>query len=118
MGEKQRPGIMLYFDQYAPVSGFSYESIGRLLDACMRYAQTGEEPELSGELAVAWGFWRPLIDRDAETYRRKCARASRAAQARWEAREEAGISKEPESLTGFEQKRRDAIAAMRDFSKR
>ena len=46
MGEKQRPGIMLYFDQYAPVSGFSYESIGRLLDACMRYAQTGEEPEL------------------------------------------------------------------------
>ena len=100
---------MLYFDQYAPISRFSYESIGRLVDASMRYAQTGEEPELSGELAVAWGFWRPLIDRDAETYRRKCARASRAAQARWGPHEEAG-----QPLTGFEKKRSDAIAAMRD----
>ena len=63
-----RPGVMLYFDMLEPIRVLSDEDKGRLLVAILEYGQDGVVPEFSGMLALAWGFVRPKIDMDGESY--------------------------------------------------
>ena len=65
-----RPGIMLYFDILEPIRVLPDADKGRLLVAMLEYGQTGTVPEFDGMLALAWGFVKPGIDKDAETYNR------------------------------------------------
>lgn len=65
-----RPGIMLYFDILEPIRVLPDADKGRLLVAMLEYGQSGIVPEFNGMLALAWGFVRPSIDRDSETYNR------------------------------------------------
>lgn len=65
-----RPGIMLYFDILEPIRVLPDADKGRLLVAMLEYGQSGIVPEFDGMLALAWGFVRPSIDRDSETYNR------------------------------------------------
>ena len=65
-----RPGIMLYFDILEPIRVLPDADKGRLLVAMLEYGQTGTVPAFDGMLALAWGFVKPGIDKDAETYNR------------------------------------------------
>ena len=63
-----RPGIMLYFDILEPIRVLPDSDKGRLLVAMLEYGQSGSVPEFEGMLALAWGFVKPKLDRDGETY--------------------------------------------------
>lgn len=63
-----RPGIMLYFDILEPIKVLPDSDKGRLLVAMLEYGQRGTVPEFDGMLALAWGFVKPKIDKDAESY--------------------------------------------------
>lgn len=63
-----RPGIMLYFDILEPIRVLPDADKGRLLVAMLEYGQNGTLPEFDGMLALAWGFVKPKIDRDDESY--------------------------------------------------
>ena len=63
-----RPGIMIYFDMLGPIRVLPDEDKGRLLVAMLEYGQSGVVPEFDGMLALAWGFVKPKLDRDGETY--------------------------------------------------
>ena len=63
-----RPGIMLYFDILEPIRVLSDADKGRLLVAMLEYGQNGTLPSFDGMLALAWGFVKPKLDRDDESY--------------------------------------------------
>ena len=63
-----RPGIMLYFDILEPIRVLPDADKGRLLVAMLEYGQSGKLPEFDGMLALAWGFVKPKLDRDDESY--------------------------------------------------
>lgn len=63
-----RPGIMLYFDILEPIKVLPDADKGRMLVAMLEYGQSGILPEFDGILALAWGFIKPKLDRDGETY--------------------------------------------------
>lgn len=63
-----RPGIMLYFDILEPIRVLPDADKGRLLVAMLEYGKNGTVPEFGGMLALAWGFVKPKLDRDDESY--------------------------------------------------
>lgn len=63
-----RPGIMLYFDILEPIRVLPDADKGRLLVAMLEYGQSGKLPEFDGVLSMAWGFVKPKLDRDGESY--------------------------------------------------
>ena len=63
-----RPGIMLYFDILEPIRVLPDSDKGRLLVAMLEYGQSGKVPVFDGMLALAWGFVKPKLDRDDESY--------------------------------------------------
>lgn len=77
-----RPGIMLYFDILEPIRVLPDSDKGRLLVAMLEYGQDGIVPEFDGMLALAWGFVKPKIDRDKESYDRQIQQKQYASFAR------------------------------------
>lgn len=77
-----RPGIMLYFDILEPIRILPDSDKGRLLVAMLEYGQDGIVPEFDGMLALAWGFVKPKIDRDKESYDRQIQQKQYATFAR------------------------------------
>lgn len=67
----KRPGIMVYFEAYGPMQLLPDAERGQLISAILEYGMDGTVPQFRGNLAIAWGFIRPKIDRDAEAYRIK-----------------------------------------------
>ena len=66
---KERPGVMLYFDDVRPViSRLDEIQCGVLLRSVMDYAQYGVVPELDPMTGLAFDMLVPKIDRDAERY--------------------------------------------------
>lgn len=63
-----RPGIMLYFDIREPLRVLPDADKGRLFDAILEYGEHGTIPEFDGMMALAWGFIKPKLDRDAVEY--------------------------------------------------
>ena len=88
MAEKERPGVMLYFDIRPCLKRLSLEDKGLLFECILDYAQYGELPDLEGMTGVAWDFIQPRIDRDAERYEEVSERRRQAAKRRWEKPEE------------------------------
>ena len=88
MAEKERPGVMLYFDLRPSLKRLSLEDKGLLFESILNYAQYGELPELDGMTGIAWDFIQPRIDRDAERYEEITESRRKAARKRWDAREE------------------------------
>ena len=67
--QKERPGVMLYFDDVRPViSRLDEIQCGVLLRSVMDYAQYGVIPELDPMTGLAFDMLVPKIDRDAERY--------------------------------------------------
>ena len=84
--EKRPPGVMLYFTEMRPIFALlSAEERGDLLMLIFDYAEYGEEPVFSfgSRLDDVWPFVRRMLDRDADAYQKKCERAKKAIQARW-----------------------------------
>ncbi len=67
--QKERPGVMLYFDAVRPaISRLDEIQCGVLLRSLMDYAQYGVVPELDPMTGLAFDMLVPKIDRDAERY--------------------------------------------------
>ena len=66
--KKERPGVMLYFDQCRAMEDLTAEQRGNLLSAILQYAETGKEPELDGVTRLCFRFLQPGLDRDARRY--------------------------------------------------
>ncbi len=67
--QKERPGVMLYFDAIRPaIKRMDAAQCGELLRALLDYAQYGEVPELDPMTGLAFDMLAPKIDRDAEHY--------------------------------------------------
>ena len=67
--QKERPGVMLYFDDVRPViSRLDEIQCGVQLRSVMDYAQYGVVPELDPMTGLAFDMLVPKIDRDAERY--------------------------------------------------
>lgn len=69
----ERPGIMIYFDQWEPLLKAGDETAGALLRAAVMYARYGEVPAFSGVSEILWGIVRPMLDRDGERYEQTLA---------------------------------------------
>lgn len=83
--EKRPPGVMLYFAETRPLLALmNDEERGQLFAAILDYAEYDVEPVLEDRLAAAWPFIKQKIDHDAEIYRKKCEKAAKAINARWE----------------------------------
>lgn len=66
-----RPGLMIYFDDVLPLFDvIGNEATGRLFRSIVLYGKYGEVPDFSDAqpLAIAWGFIKAKIDRDASKY--------------------------------------------------
>ncbi len=67
--QKERPGVMLYFDAVRPaISRLDETQCAALLRSLMDYAQYGVIPELDPMTGLAFDMLVPKIDRDAERY--------------------------------------------------
>ncbi len=67
--QKERPGVMLYFDALRPaISRLDEAQCGALLRSVLDYAQYGVVPELDPMTGLAFDMLVPKIDRDAERY--------------------------------------------------
>ena len=67
--QKERPGVMLYFDVLRPmINRLDAAQCGVLLRAVMDYAQYGVMPELDPMTGMAFDMLVPKIDHDAERY--------------------------------------------------
>ena len=67
--QKERPGVMLYFDALRPaISRLDEAQCGALLRSVLDYAQYGVVPELDPMTGLAFDMLVPKIDHDAERY--------------------------------------------------
>ena len=64
----KRPGVMIYFDMVEPILALRDSEKGRILMAIVEYARNSTEPKFDGKLAMAWGYIKPRLDRDALVY--------------------------------------------------
>lgn len=67
--QKERPGVMLYFDTICPaLARLTAEQGGMLLNCIITYARTGDLTPLDDTTGLAFAMLQPSIDRDAERY--------------------------------------------------
>lgn len=64
----ERPGIMIYFDQWESIIKTDDATLAGLFRAAVLYGKYGEIPNFDDMAAVLWGIIRPAIDRDAKRY--------------------------------------------------
>lgn len=79
---KERPGVMLYFDNKDCFDALSDEETGRLIKGLLSYALTGREPQFDGALMLVWLMLKPRIDYDASRYYKLCRQKSYAVYCR------------------------------------
>lgn len=64
--------LKVFTDLYKALRPFSYAEKGRLFDATLIYAESGEEPELTGNERYIWPTIKADVDRQREAYRHQC----------------------------------------------
>ena len=62
-----------YFSYLSALQELDDAECGRVFRACLRYSLTGELPELCGNERFVFPSLRAQIDRDCESYERRCA---------------------------------------------
>ena len=79
MDNKQRPGVLIYFDRMVPaLNRLNNEQAGALLRAIVLYALNGTEPDLEDLPGVVFDLIRPGIDTDWIRYGTKRIRSQYA----------------------------------------
>lgn len=84
--EAKRPGMVLYHDKYRALSALNDHDFRRVLDALMRYSETGEQTEIEGYLGAIYQLLAAKLDEDI-------ARYDRTVEARREAGRKGGHAK-------------------------
>lgn len=90
--EAKRPGMVLYHDKYRALSALSDHDFRLVIDALMRYSETGEQAEISGYLGAIYQLLAAKLDEDIVRYdrtveaRREAGRKSGASRRRCEER--------------------------------
>ena len=84
--EAKRPGMVLYHDKYRALSALSDHDFRLVIDALMRYSETGEQAEISGYLGAIYQLLAAKLDEDI-------ARYDRTVEARREAGRKSGASR-------------------------
>ena len=92
---KKKPGVMIYFELIGMLKLLPDEEKGMLFDAILEYGETGNVPELSPTLRVAWPLIQMRLDMDNTRYEFVGYKRKYAAYTRW-AREHG------ESIDSFE----------------
>ncbi len=74
--DRERPGILLYFDSMITLQKLSDEAKGKFLTACLEYGKSLKEPNFhcpvmseQVRLETLWEQTKPRIDSDAEGWR-------------------------------------------------
>lgn len=79
MDETKSPALMLYYNDYLPISEhMSRQDLGELVYALLHYGESGQLPEegLSDVVKVMFGVMRSHVDLDAKAYGRKVKRST------------------------------------------
>lgn len=78
MDETKSPALMLYYNDYLPISEhMSREDLGELVYALLHYGASGQIPDdLSNVVKVMFGVMRSHVDLDAKAYGRKIKRST------------------------------------------
>ena len=79
---KERPGMMLYFDNKDCIDALTDAEAGRLMKGLLAYACDGTLPRFDGALKLVWLMFKPKLDLDAERYFRHCRQKSYAVYCR------------------------------------
>lgn len=64
--------LCVYHDWLATFQGLGYDRAGRLLIAAMEYDIDGKLPDLDGNLKYVWPLIQATIDRNKESYNKRC----------------------------------------------
>lgn len=85
MADKQRPGVMLYFELYPILRQMPPEEVYEIVMAIFTYARDGITPVFhSTALTYVWGFIQQSLQRDDQRYQRVVEQRRRAAEKRWD----------------------------------
>ena len=85
MANKQRPGVMLYFELYPILQQMPPEDVYEIIMAIFAYARDGAAPVFrSMALTYVWGFIQQSLQRDNERYQRVVEQRRKAAEKRWD----------------------------------
>lgn len=69
--EAKKPGVMIYFEIRPQLKLLKPMQRLAIYDAILDYAEQGTEPALKQDAArLAWGFIKPILDRDDARYQR------------------------------------------------
>ena len=63
-----RPGVMLFFDDWEPLLSLSDKDLASMLRAAINFSKYGEVPEFSGPLSIIWGIIAAKLERDQARY--------------------------------------------------
>ena len=80
---KKKPGVMVYFELRGMLRLLPDAEKGQLFEAILAYGETGEVPELSPTLTVAWPLIQRRLDTDASRYTQVGLKRRYAAYVRW-----------------------------------
>ena len=78
-----RPGMLLYHEQYAALSRLNDHDFRAVIDALMHYSMTGERVEPEGYMAVIYDLMADKLAHDIEEYNKRVERRKEAARKRW-----------------------------------
>lgn len=84
--ETNRPGMVLYHDKYRALSVLDDHDFRLVLDALMRYSETGEQTALDGYLGAIYQLLAAKLDEDIERYERTVEARREAGRKSGEAR--------------------------------
>ena len=80
---KKKPGVMVYFELRGMLRLLPDAEKGQLFEAILAYGETGEVPELSPTLKVAWPLIQMRLDLDSSRYDLTVMKRRYAAYTRW-----------------------------------
>lgn len=109
---ERRKSFVFFTDWHKVLEKYDVQLRCAVYDAIIRYAETGEEPGLTGEAGMAFAFIKEDIDRNNRRYEELCARrreyARKGAEMRKRKREEAEEKKAKREEQKLRKERPDA----------
>lgn len=78
-----KPGVLLYLENYKILRKYSTEDKAALFDAIFLYSLGESLPKLSPKAQSAFEWIQLDLDKDSESYQRKCEKLRENAYKRW-----------------------------------
>lgn len=87
-----RKSFIVYTNWEEKLSSLNDGDFGKLFRAIFRYVNTGQQPDSTPMVNLAFGFIKATLDADKEKYETRCIRSAKANAARWAERDGRGES--------------------------